>query len=73
MDSRKIREYPAEWLMPAQQDLGERQKQLKSRRFSIRKNQFSWEEDSFRRSEREVKVLKSTCRGQGEIPNCGAE
>ena len=52
----KIREYPAEWLMSAQQDLGERQKQLKSRRFSIRKNQFSWE-DSFRRSEREVKVL----------------
>ena len=53
----KIREYPAEWLMSAQQDLGEGVKQLKSRRFSIRKNQFSWE-DSFRRSEREVKVLE---------------
>ena len=52
----KIREYPAEWLMSAQRDLGERQKKLKGRRFSIRKNQFSWE-DSFRRSEREVKVL----------------
>ena len=52
----KIREYPAEWLMSAQRDLGERQKKLKGRRFSIRKNQFSWE-DSFHRSEREVKVL----------------
>ena len=52
----KIREYPTEWLMSAQRDLGERQKKLKGRRFSIRKNQFSWE-DSFRRSEREVKVL----------------
>ena len=52
----KIREKPAEWLTFAQKDLTERQKKLKGRRFSIRKNQFSWE-DSYSRSDREAKVL----------------
>lgn len=51
-----IRKYPTEWLMSAQQDLNEKQQNLKNSRFDVRRNQIRWN-GSLRSSQREVAML----------------